>query len=295
MHAKKIYIFEGIDGSGKTTAAKAFATMINARYVHFSAMPKVENGLARMYVEAMLPALLGYQSVVFDRSWLSEGPYGSVFRNGSDRIGVAQRRILERIAMRCGAVVIYCDPGFENVKRSFVERRKFELLNSTVQLEYVYGLYSVLITDLPSVNFDYTVDSIRNLQIPDYRSHNLLYSTVGNIDATYLIVGDGSTTHKDDQPFYQLPFTSLCKHDNNVWLTEQLAQSGISEIELMWTDIDVSLSHLYYVELNSKPKVIALGRSISDRLVRENVPHKILLEPYFSRPYSNPELRKKFD
>ena len=80
--SKKLTIFEGVDGSGKTVAAKRYADEICARYIHFGPFTRVTDGLARMYAEAMLLAVIGYQNVVFDRSWLSEGPYGLVMRGG---------------------------------------------------------------------------------------------------------------------------------------------------------------------------------------------------------------------
>src|SRR5882757_4772670 len=99
-------IFEGPDGSGKTTAAKAFAAEMGARYVHLPQFKRVTTGLPRMYLEAMLPALLGYQDVVMDRCWLSEVPYGRVFRDGADRVGEISRHMLERVALRAGALVV---------------------------------------------------------------------------------------------------------------------------------------------------------------------------------------------
>ena len=63
---RRLTIFEGPDGSGKSTAAQAYAEATKAKYVHFPALPQVDKSLGRIYVEAMLPALLGYQDVVFD-------------------------------------------------------------------------------------------------------------------------------------------------------------------------------------------------------------------------------------
>ena len=79
----KLTIFEGPDGGGKTTAAEKYAKETGAQYVHFGPLPHVKDSLARVYVEAMMPAILGLQDVVFDRSWLSEIPYGTAFRGGA--------------------------------------------------------------------------------------------------------------------------------------------------------------------------------------------------------------------
>jgi polyphosphate kinase 2 (PPK2 family) len=117
IDSKVLTIFEGPDGSGKTTAAREYAEQTGARYVHFPALPRVKHGLGRMYVEAMLPALLGYHDVVFDRCWLSETPYGEAFREGQDRLTQADRRMLERLALRCGAVVVKCLPEWDPAER----------------------------------------------------------------------------------------------------------------------------------------------------------------------------------
>ena len=72
---KNLTIFEGCDGSGKTVAAKEFAEKTGALYYHFDALDGCEN-VSQVFIDAMLPALLGVQDVVFDRSWLSEKIYG---------------------------------------------------------------------------------------------------------------------------------------------------------------------------------------------------------------------------
>ena len=102
--SKKLTIFEGCDGSGKTTAAREFAEQTGAKYVHFHNLPRIKKGLGRMYVEAMLPALLGYQEVVFDRSWLSETPYGEAFREGRDAgtVGDALWRVSRAVRTSVG-------------------------------------------------------------------------------------------------------------------------------------------------------------------------------------------------
>ena len=39
--SRELTIFEGPDGAGKTTLAKAYAELTGARYVHFGPLPRV--------------------------------------------------------------------------------------------------------------------------------------------------------------------------------------------------------------------------------------------------------------
>jgi hypothetical protein len=256
-------IFEGCDGAGKTTAAKAYAEATGAKYVHFPALPRVTKGLARMYVEAMLPAVLGYQDVVFDRSWLSETPYGLAFREGQDRLGVASKRMLERLALRCGAVVVWCDPGWEHVRESYVRRKHLEMLADASQLREVYDLYAVEPTDLDEVGFDYTRGPLR-LSEGSRSKHPLDLLSAGQWGAPTLIVGESFAERKDQDPFYQWPFASFSNHGCSQWLTNQLESIEHPERELLWVNSDQDLEAV--AELCPDFKlIVALGRRAKDK------------------------------
>lgn len=277
--SRKLTIFEGPDGSGKSTAARQFAAYTGARYVHFAAMPRVTAGLARMYVEAMLPALLGYQDVVFDRSWLSENPYGVAFREGQDRLGDGTRRMLERLALRCGAVMVRCNPGWDAVLKSYLSRKHIEMLDNDGQLRQVFELYENEHTDLPEVKFDYTVGygQLNDTAIESARTecHPLNVASAGNWGANILIVGESFAERKDADPFYQWPFASFAHAGCSQWLTRQLDLVDCSEADLLWVNADQDLSFLY----DLKPgRVIALGDAAYRQLYKlkiaaESVPH----------------------
>ena len=225
MISKKLTIFEGPDASGKSTAARAYADATGARYMHFANLPQVGKNLSRMYVEAMLPALLGYQDVVFDRCWLSEVPYGTAFRDGADRVGGASRRMLERLAMRCGAVVVHCRPPWERVRQTYLSRRDEEYLENDNQLRVVYDLYGHHRTGLPELMYDYTVElELKPLLIEGLRmpQHPLDIQSAGNWGAKTVLIGEGFAHQKDCDPFYQWPFASFSKAGCSQWLTEQL-------------------------------------------------------------------------
>ncbi len=242
MKSKKLTIFEGPDGSGKTTTARSYAEITGARYVHFPSLPNVSSGLPRLYVEAMIPALLGYQDVVFDRCWLSEIPYGKAFRNESYRFGLETNRMLERLSMRCGAVVVKCLPSYENVLSTFESRKDFEMLDNTNQLKSVYDSYVSLVTSLPEYLFDFTKGPLDFVHLDTLRMgrHNVDTRSAGNINGVITMVYDDQfNIIGNDDPLYQCPFSSFGGGNHKVHVVNRkLIQANVPENELYWIHVD---------------------------------------------------------
>lgn len=156
MTRKTLTIFEGPDGSGKTTAAKTYAESIGALYVHFPAYPEItDNELSRVYLRAMEPLVVEQRDVVFDRSWLSERPYGSVFRNGLYRLSETAQDTLEDIAKVFDTVVVLCDPGLEVCLSNYRSRKNIEMLDNEDQLIAVHKAYLAIQTTLPFGIYNY--------------------------------------------------------------------------------------------------------------------------------------------
>ncbi len=268
----KLTIFEGPDGGGKSTAAQSYAQMTGAKYVHFTSLPRVGKNLGRMYVEAMMPALLGYQDVVFDRCWLSEMPYGVAFREGKDRLTSASRRMLERLAMRCGAVVVKCQPSWETVKANYLSRKHIEMLDNEYQLKTVYDLYAEQPTDLPLVDYDYTrgdlfevnkvallIDGLR------MRQHPLGLASAGNWDARIVLIGESFAEREDNDPWYQWPFASFSDEGCSQWLADQLDLIEVGEDDILWLNSDQDLSVLYDL---APERIIAMGTEAYQQLYK---------------------------
>lgn len=137
-----LVIFEGPDGGGKTTLAKALSNSINGDYVHHGPYLDIEDGrlLAEKYIDSLMPARLGNAPVVLDRSWISEVPYGLAFRDGADRIGPVMKERLELLARH--AIYVWCLPSWESVQINFVMKTRDEYLNTAAQLYQVYEWYS---------------------------------------------------------------------------------------------------------------------------------------------------------
>lgn len=279
----KITIFEGPDGSGKSTAARAYAQATGAKYVHMPAMPCVKDNLARMYVEAMMPAILGYQDIVMDRCWLSEAPYGAAFREGQNRLTVASQRMLERLALRCGAVVVMCRPAYEVVKTNYLSRRHLEMLTNESQLKMVYDSYRTVKTALPRIVYDYTRDGsitseVFELAIHDMRPsrHPVDIKSAGNLKADIIIIGNNHAERKDCDPWYQWPFASFGEHGCSQWLTNEIDRIGLSEIELLWLGSDQDLEFI----CDLQPKIIlTLGDDAYEQLYRLKLFSSKLVHP----------------
>lgn len=280
--SRKLTIFEGPDGGGKSTAAQTYAKATGARYVHFASLPRVSKSLGRMYVEAMLPALLGYQDVVFDRCWLSEMPYGVAFREGEDRLNNASRRMLERLAMRCGAVVVKCQPAWETVKANYLSRKHIEMLDNEHQLKTVYDLYAAQPTDLPMLDYDYTkadlfgdaklallIDGLR------MRQHPVDLASAGNWDGRVVLIGESFAERKDNDAWYQWPFGSFSGEGCSQWLADQLDNIDVGEDQILWLNSDQDLSVLY--DLNPE-RVITLGTEAYQQLYRLKIKAAVIVQ-----------------
>lgn len=266
MNSQPVTIFEGPDGSGKSTAAAEYAKLAGARLVHCGPFPRVsDHHLARFYAEAMLPAVLGYQPVVLDRSWISEPIYGAVFRESEDRLGLASARMLERLALRCGAVVVLCQPGWDQVEATYEARRTHEVLNgkryNLQPLKQIYDLYTTSYHGLPQLRYDWTSgETMRDLAVAVKRTrtplHPLTLASAGSWDADTVILGQDFGHHKNTDPLYQWPFASFSQEGCSQWLTEQLITSGVGELELLWLNADQDLDQV--PDLKDR-RVLALG------------------------------------
>jgi thymidylate kinase len=139
-------IFEGPDGGGKSTAAKAFAEKTGATYVHHGPYTG-ENYITHHYLDSMVPALSGVCDVILDRCWISEPIYGAVHRNGKIRVSDTARRFLEHTAATlCVVKVLIYLPPYDVCLANFNRRRGQEYLDSARKLRAVYDLYNGLST-----------------------------------------------------------------------------------------------------------------------------------------------------
>jgi thymidylate kinase len=239
-----LVIFEGVDGAGKTTVARRYAEATDSHYVAFKEYPQLGAGYNRMYLEAMLPAIMGLTDIVFDRSWLSEWPYADVYRNGQRRLTINAQRVLERAALACGACVVLCDPGPEAIEESYKRRQDSEMLKSIDQVRRVYNAYSGLSTALPVVYYDYTAypeaegdihlrSSIMKASSP---AMPFMDTATGSMRAVLIVAAAYQHPVAECNLHTPLPFSDFNEAGQLGRVAALLGESHVGEHKTMWVD-----------------------------------------------------------
>ena len=289
MPSKRLIIFEGPDGGGKSSAIQQLVdySTQELHVVHHGPYPNVTKTLSRLYLESMLPAVLGHRTTVLDRSWLSEPIYGKAFRGGCDRIGV-NRRHLERLALRCDPLVVLCLPPWKEVLKTFRSRKGVEMLDREDQLRHVYNLYEDLPrqTDLPVVRFNYLKDDV--LTTTSHHGAGCMSTAhhgAGPVNGRVLLVGDEFGERKNDDPLMQWPFASFSGNGCSQWLTWKLWQTGISERDLTWVNSDEIGTFMQDVNIFRFKQIIALGQRAHERLSVLNIPHLQVAHPQHAKRF----------
>lgn len=256
---KTITIFEGPDGSGKTTLAKQYASNTGALYVHFDALYGVQN-IHKYFMEAMMPALLGYQSVVLDRCWHSGPIYDLVFRNIEPEEGRQNTEIcalLDRAASFCNAVYVKCLPPEDTCINNWKSRLDSELVKSEGKMRAIHKLYRLQDKSvcLPLVVSNYTVPPERPYathlaELSEFiakrreevymtnqpRVHIMVSSSVEKTDADTMIDVPGVRFHPDSNEYkLAFDFSHLCSLDGEPTAEELVnyIPAGISNAELV--------------------------------------------------------------
>ena len=156
---KKLTIFEGPDGAGKSFAVSKLAAATGAIVTHHGPYPGMGiRELTYMYTSSMGPAARGESDVILDRCWISEPIYGAVFRGTpGGRLSEATVEVLECIAKFAEVRVVLCLPPWETCLANYLARREIEYLNDEKQLKQVYDRYAGgSLTTLPLWHLDYT-------------------------------------------------------------------------------------------------------------------------------------------
>lgn len=286
-----LIVLEGCDGSGKTTLAEALAAKLDGSVIsHHGPYTGVDGrALAGTYAAALKPALDG-RTVILDRSWLSEPIYARHYRGVESRISKAHQRMLERLAIKAGGVVINCVRPFEAVLESYMRRKGAEYLDNTGQLSNVWKAYFELpsSTFLPTITHDYvqqtTADVVHRLSVlqADYASTRA---------KRILLVGEKANVRTHAQAAYSIPFVSFSGHGCSEWLAEKLDEAGINESRLRWYNAfmpDGQPAPLEQLCHHGCP-VIALGRAASKRLSEVKISHRVVTHPQAHKRFHSGE------
>lgn len=251
MTEPRVVILEGPDGGGKSTLAEALATRLGAGIDHHGPYPDDRQPWHR-YAQSLIQASEdpARTPVVLDRSWLSEFPYGRVFR-GHVRFDEPAARGLERLALSLRAVVVNCVPEEETVLEAYRARKETEYLDSTEQLTSVRDWFRDRLhqaTALPVIWYNRDVLQAHGRSVEDAAEgvlrqareqydgelltalqgepadHGMLGNPYGG---DVLLIGDRSNAVRRDLPFFGLTGCSP-------WLSYRLDESGVPESRLAW-------------------------------------------------------------
>jgi hypothetical protein len=291
-----IIILEGPDGAGKSVLAETLRIRLTRDgwaviTHHHGPYPNLKDP-SLYYLSSMRRRAHFKQAryaVILDRSWLSEPIYGEVLRGGLDRVGVASRRMLERVALKCGALVVLCYPPYEACRTNWQARRAQELVPDAAWLRAIHDLYAPLRflerTNLMVLRYDYAgergqLDAI--LEALEIERQRLTPAAGIGLwsDSSTLLVGDRVSRHG----WQDLPFVSFKKGGCSAWLATRLEAWGVSERRLYWVN-----AHEQSPELLGWPqapkKIVALGQVAARWLERAGL-------DYASVPH--PQAHKRF-
>ena len=205
--------------------------------------------------------------------------------------------MLERVALTRDAVVIYCDPGFDHIRETFLSRSDDEYLDNVKQLEEVYARYPGRLkqSHLPVLTYNFkeqSVDDVLKFIRSESNENPFTPSQIGigSGEADIVLVGDTFANHTQWDCHQQFPFVSFGKGCSQ-WLASQMDKHRIPENKLWWMNQDMLPADTagckdvdtidYLVETQH---VIALGDNASKKLDEWSIPHYKHYHPaYWSR------------
>jgi thymidylate kinase len=296
-----IIILEGPDGGGKTTLAEALRALLSTSKMthvikHGPYKGVQSEDLSKIYFRSMTQALTYDDNVIMDRSWLSEPIYGHVYRGGANRVDMPRRRMLERVALSRGAVVVHCQPSFEKCADTFIERSDIEYLDTIEQLKLVYNEYEQLKqhTALPIIHYDYTEDALSDLvqQLHD-KSYTNNHSGGGCFrQGNILMLCDKGPRTNVRASAAVVPFINFQDNDGpSRMLAETLEREGVTEDQIYWINTQSYLgtpTDPGFINELKPAKIFALGNNAYTWALNNDVrAHKLPPPLYHMQNFPN--------
>lgn len=284
----RLTILEGPDGAGKTTLFNnMFQECIFVNHGSYDGVPVI----LPKYLKPMLEPKGDTAHTVFDRCWLSEKIYGNVYRNGNDRLGSAGVRMLERVALSVGAVVVLCQPEYWRCLEAFNSRRDLEMLDSEGQLWKVYVEYKELHfqTHLPLIEYDWTKNNAENhllSRIEMLRPRPNEGPGIGNWDPGRVVLMVGKKPSRGDLVFVAgRGLRGGCSY----WFASYLDKLCVPESKLYWINVQDrygAVTDHEFVDRLRPVCTISLGKTAERWCTDYQVPNHVAIE--------HPMFRKRF-
>jgi thymidylate kinase len=168
--SKQLTIFEGPDGAGKTTLAKAYAQQSGSTYTH---MGPYKGASADKFLQACEEVSCFGQKMVLDRWAPSEVIYGHTFRpDDPNRVSLEDQAMLENLTREHGVrtVLVLCLPNHQTCLDNFRRRAADgkEMLETEKQFNEVYNGYKYLalferLTSFSVIHYDYEVHQVKDI------------------------------------------------------------------------------------------------------------------------------------
>jgi hypothetical protein len=285
-----VTILEGPDGAGKSTLTLSWIRHLKRHRDTTSVLANHgpypdQDDIAHYYLHDLYFAEPDVATFL-DRSWVSEAVYGPIVR-GKDRIGVAERRCLERVALARGAVLVWCLPSYEACRRAYLARKQLEYLKDESTLKEVYeGFCHLAIREhaLPTLTYNYEaephaqvfVDFVEELRPPK----NLGPGVGAFKPGVTLLVGERLSR---ETAALDLPFASYSGAGCVGWLSERLEEWDVSERELYWVNAmdegGRETSSERWLEHLSPKRVVTMG-TVAEAWGRRHVGNEIRTVPH---------------
>lgn len=182
-----VLIFEGLDKTGKTTAAQGIAKALGARYVKVS-QPVTK----RPFLEyaRLFAALDSSKDYVFDRAYLGERAYGPVYR-GND-LTDAEQAYLELQLLAHDAKLVYCYRDLDLLAADYP--RLGETFTRVEDLKKLNKLFDRAVSKsiLPVYHYKNFagLDAVKEFVMLSKRSVPVNFPALGSADAHFVLLGD---------------------------------------------------------------------------------------------------------
>jgi len=155
-----ILIFEGIDGSGKSTAIDSTLQRyadknIKTDFHHNGKF--INQAKAHKAYRIQLFNALSFDGItILDRAYIAELLYSKVYNKHEDDIEDYKK--LDEAFNRAGANIIWCNPPYEQCHLNWSERLEQEAFTDPIKYIELYKMHQIIpyITKCPVSMYDYT-------------------------------------------------------------------------------------------------------------------------------------------